>query len=1037
MIHQQLLRRAVAGRSPALVDFVESIAPRLLERFTTIPALGGSGQPQSPTALQLPEGVIRFTEEELVLFGEKNPDQSLTAHILNGLFAGLRLAERLPPEKALSDTEQRLWVLGYIVHDYTKVYGIKVPAGQLDTIRQVVRHLGEELSFDTYLPDWLDYLDDIVFLAQNTQKVEGANLNLRDYRLKARIRRLDVLRLLSSYADVLVHIKSPSEVMLPAADGRNRAENLRETLADLFGADRAPRLAYHKLAEVRGLLSNLINNAVMTELKQQGYEPYLFFPNGVVYLADPGIEANVEARTVADRVWGRVLEIVSESESFGIKPWTTGLLVSSGLYEMAGLAGVLNAGLRRVMRLTTNNSPARLYGFFTGQSENDLKKALDGDMEQVKAEQEKLIRAEGIPADERVHKLGEFLGMVYRTVRDQFKKAPDIQPVLLDILGLEWQVEEIQPEGGKRRGGAKRVRLIEGDQTREGFWEKGGVYFGWFYAAARYVQAHPGLDDAGIEDTMRNISERVLTWVEEAGLEAKADKGLDEAIKEYAAAQVEVSGLKLDADRDMRAVFAQELNQYMTAKAEYKPVCSMCSAQYEATGQEATEVPFGPQSYTNKHPLGWSKVVRGICPVCRIELILRLIRQGVPSGKYLEEAKPVWFFLYPTYFFTPETASVVWYFVSQFQTLNVFGLRDWLRQSGFSLNAFLNYEEFLVAEEDLPRTLRISRSRPPKYTECDHAGFFFFPVEPIVKRRPGRGPKSTDTDSWAVPALLAVGIPLLLDVKAVVTPSFVPLFQSGADFREMTVLDGPHSFMGHVWERDRFRVDELEEALIKLLELYDLHLDVFAEGYDPHWPQINAVAKDVATDPFYIFSYYERKERTRGARQRKKGGQPTFKGISSQDLERYLEIYHMLGGEINMGIIGKLVDAYAAFYRARKLDSAYGILRPLGTAMDVIVKSDPHTERDDLLLLVTGAVHDDIDRVRADQAEGWIPLKTEEPEQKWFPLLRQKIEEFGQMCVDDLFYSYCQGDRAVLRERMNRLRSAARFYYLQNYGYQK
>jgi len=137
-----------------------------------------------------------------------------------------------------------------------------------------------------------------------------------------------------------------------------------------------------------------------------------------------------------------------------------------------------------------------------------------------------------------------------------------------------------------------------------------------------------------------------------------------------------------------------------------------------------------------------------------------------------------------------------------------------------------------------------------------------------------------------------------------------------------------------------------------------------------------------------------------------------------------------------MGIIGKLVDAYASFYRARKLDAAYGVLRPLGTAMDVIVKSDPRTERDDLLVLVAGAVNDDIDRVRVNQAEGWIPLKTEEPEQRWFPLLRQKIEGFAQLCVDELFYGYCQGDRAVLRERLNRLRSAARFYYLQKYGYQ-
>jgi len=1027
MIHQQLLRRAVAGRSPALVDFVEALAPRLLERFTTIPALGGSGRPQLLADLQLPEGVFRFTEEELALFGEKNPDQSLTAHILNGLFAGLRIAEWLPSEKALSDAEQRLWVLGYVVHDYTKVYGIKVAPGQLDTIRQVVRHLGEELGFDAYLPEWLDYLDDIVFLAQNTQKVEGANLNLRDYRLKTPIRRLDVLRLLSSYADVLVHIKSPSEVMLPASDGRNRAENLRETLADLFGADRAPRLAYHKLAEVRGLLSNLISNAILTELKQQGCEPYLFFPNGVVYLADPGAEAKAEAQTVADGVWERILEIVGESESFGIKPWTTGLLVSSGLYEMAGLGGVLNAGRRRVMRLTSNKSPVRLYGFFTGQSENDLKKALGGDMEQVKAEQEKLIQAQGIPADERVHKLGEFLGMVYRTVRDQFKKAPDIQPVLFDALGLEWRVEEVRLEGKKRRGEAKRVRLIEGDQTYEGFWEKGGVYFGWFYAAARYVRSHPGLDDVGVEDTIQSISERVLIWVEEAGLEARAGKGLDEAIKGYVAAQIEVDGLRLDADGDIRKAFVLELNQYIMAKAERKRLCSMCSSPYEAVGQEATEVPFINQQYSNKNPLDVAMLIRGVCPVCRIEMILRLVQQEGVS----ERRKPVQLYLYPTYFFTLETERVAKAFLTEMRDLDLFALRRHLRSEGFSLGAFLCFDGFL-GDDGHPRR----GVRTPSYREDEPAGLVFGSLTPL-------GRKPTDTDAWIIPALLSVGIPLLLDVKVVVTPSFVPLFPSGADFREMAVLDGPYAFTHYVWGRDRFRVDELEEALIKLLELYDLHLDVFAERYDPHWPQVNAVAKDVATDPLYVFSYYERKERSGRARQRKKGGQqPTFKGVSSQDLERYLEIYHVLGGEIDMGIVGKLVDAYATFYRAdwKKLDSAYAVLRPLGTAMDVIVKSAPSTQSNDLLLLVAGAVNDDQDRVRAGQAEGWDPIVTDKslgsyPER--LALSRKRIEEFGRLCVDDLFYGYCQGDRAVLRERLNRLRSAARFYYLQNYGYQK
>jgi len=982
MIHQELLRRAVVGRPPALVDFVEVLAPRLLERFSTIPALGGSGRPQPLTDPRLPEGLSRFTEEELALFGEKNPDQSLTAHILNGLFAGLRMAERLPAEKALSDAEQRLWVLGYIVHDYTKVYGIKVPAGQLATIRQVVCRLGEDLGFDAYLSDWLDYLDDIVFLAQNTQKMEGANLNLRDYRLKTRTRRLDALRLLASYADVLVHIKSPSEVMLRAADGRNRAENLRKTLTDLFGTGRDPRLTYHKLTDVRGLLSNLINNAIMTKLKQQGHEPYLFFPEGVV--------------------WQRVLEIVGESETFGVRRAGTGFIPSSALYELTGLEGVLAAGRRKAMDITSSKAAARLYGFFTGESESDLKRHIGDDVEQVQEEQERTVNEQSLPFDVRVDQLGEFLTMVYRMVRKNYKRSPDVRPVLLDALSLEGQVT---PE--------------------ETVQQKGGTYFGWFYTASRYMQLHPGLDDVGVEDTMCDVSERVLVWVKENELETKTDMGMDEAVKEYLAAQIEVNGQRTDSNGDTRITFVQELNRYMTAKAERKRLCSICSSPHEAVEQEATEVPFVNQQYSNKNPLDVSMLIRGICPICRIELILRLVQQEGLS----EKRKPIQIYLYPTYFFTLESEWVAKSFLMEMKDLNLFALRQHLRTEGFSLKAFLHFDGFLSNGSRRRRGVRT-----PTYQEDEPVGLVFSSLTPL-------GRKPTDTDAWIIPALLAVGIPLLLDVKAVVTPSFVPLYPSAADFRETAILDSPHTFISHIWGRDRFRVDELEEGLLKLLELYDLHLDVFAEGYDPHWAQLNAVVKDMATDPYYAFSYYERKERSGRARRRKskrgkKGGrQPTFKGISNQDLERYLEIFHVLGGETDMGIIGKLVDAYATFYRAQKLDAAYGVLRPLGSAMDVIVKSDPYTDRGDLLLLVAGAVNDDIDRVRADQAEGWIPLKTEEPGQQWFPLLRQKIEEFSRLCVDDLFYGYCKGDRAVLRERLNRLRSAARFYYLQNYGY--
>ena len=188
-------------------------------------------------------------------------------------------------------------------------------------------------------------------------------------------------------------------------------------------------------------------------------------------------------------------------------------------------------------------------------------------------------------------------------------------------------------------------------------------------------------------------------------------------------------------------------------------------------------------------------------------------------------------------------------FPVEMDDLNLFALRQHLRKEGFSLGAFLRFEGFLGDGSGPRRGVRT-----PAYREYEPAGLVFGSLTPL-------GQKPTDTDAWIIPALLAIGIPLLLDVKVVASSSFVPIFSSGADFRETAVLDGPHAFINRIWGRDRFRVDELEHSLLRLLNLYDLHLDVFGEGRKPHWPLINQVTQDVVTDPYAVFGYYERKPR--------------------------------------------------------------------------------------------------------------------------------------------------------------------------------
>jgi CRISPR-associated protein Csc3 len=989
---------------------VETVAPRILERFAAVPALGGSGRPAGITDLNLPMGLEYYTEEQLRRFSEKLTDQSMVTHILNGIFAAFRLAEKVPAERALSELEKRLWLLGYVAHDYTKVFCIRTEAGDLPRIRKVVTCLGEALNFSGLLPDWQRYMDDIVFLAQNTQTKEGANLNLRDFNdLRTPVRRLEnPLRMLSSIADILVHITSPSEILISPQGSHHTAENLKEKLNLLFGAERAPRLAYHKLTEVRGLLSNIINNAVMEALKVRGYEDFLYFPNGLVYLSW-STDTDWDSEVVTKAVWEKIVETVTESESFGVRRAGTGFIPSSALMELIGLEGLLIVGRQKATGLRAGHASARLYGFFTGQSDNDLIKIHD-DSEVIRQLQEQLILEKGLPSDLRVDRLGEFLLFACRAIKQNFKRAPDISPALLKWLGLD---HVITPDEANR--------------------QKGGTCFGWYYVAARYMKLQMRApDDQDVEALLIRLTDQISSWVAERKLVPESTTSIARSLSTYVVRCLEIDGRRLFSTDDTVG-FRQELEGYVYAKRKHRPLCSLCSSPFDAVLQEATEVPFIQQQYTGRNPLGEPILIRGICPVCRIEMILRRVKMKAIN----EDGKALHLYLYPTYFFTPETARVVRYFIQDLQDLNVIpcwetSLIRHLRANGFTTGSLLNYDRFILQEGEEPRSLY---SGKPKYSDHDAAGLFFFALRP-----PKRGKRNlTDADAWALPAFYGLALPLLLNIKVAVTASFLPIYSTGADFKETAILDGPETFVWHILGRERFRVDETVSAIFRLLALYDLHLDVFAERSDEHWPQLGAVARDVATDLYYVFHYYNQKgRRTQSARRKKKGdsGRPIMEGIPEWDVELYWRIYQMLGGETGMGVIGQVVHSYHQFYEAEDLRSAYGVLKPLDLAMDATIGSDPKTERDDLALIIAGAVNDLMTRIRDKRADGrdpiWRDTNLSVPER--LSKSQRLIETFTDDFLDKLFQGYCNGDRATLRERANRIRSAGHFYYLRNYG---
>jgi CRISPR-associated protein Csc3 len=1054
MIHQELLRRAVVNRHPIMQQFVETLAPQVLIAFSRIPALGGSGgKLPGERDPMLPPEAVEYTDQERQRFAS-NPDQSLAAHLFNGIFAGAHMAEILPPEKQLRDLEWQVWILGFIVHDYTKVHGIKIDAGRIPSIRNIVADMGDRLRFDVFLPDWKQYLDDVVFLAQNTQTVQGANLNWSLFpNLQLRERRLFILRDLAAFADVLVHITRPSDVVERDSRGRNTAQNLRTKLGVLFGAGQIPRLTYHQLTDVRGLLSNVINNALMRALEQQGCQPYLFFPDGVVYIVTTDQPANLETATLIDALWsevGATLAGVDENESQPEDDTNVGetetiegglrinrtkdyMKVPPVLYELLSPGMLLLAGRQAAMRIRTPLAAERLGAEISDQRGIDSARLSAKEKKEMFAELgTTFMQDQGLSTDARVDQLAEFLGFIWRRMlRHWFPKSDWATRLLLDILELN---EEISLE----RAEAARS----------------GTPTGWFYVAARYIQTH-SLEPDQLEKEMEAIGEKVLHFLDQHGHKPSTDGRFQTAFYDYVESVLTVDGQTLATITTLSNRFTLELQQYTERKASNKVVCSLCSSPYEARQQDKSEVIFKPQQYSNKTRLDTSTVVRGICPICAIEMMLRQVQQGMRAGSSQDE-KPVTLFLYPTYFFTAETAQVIHNFVNLLRDLHMPDLIfNHLGRNGFTLDVLAMYENFVALDPADPSLIRRSL-QTPTFSERDPASLFFFSFRAPIKKE-----KLTDTDAWIEPIFYALALPLLLDIKVVASTSFIPIYKSGAEFQSTVILDGPHSFTQYVLDYRDIRIDHIEPSLWRLLRLYELHLDVFKKSgsgkrEDLHWGMLNAVAKDIATDPYYVFSYYDRKQRKpkeendqnknkkRGKNKAKANAQPETSssgGIPPYMVDRYIAIYTQLGGETDMGFIEKLVDDYAQFYRAdsKHLDSAYTILRPLGTAIDVTKNSSPDTEEDDLLLLIAGTINDEMGRVRHDPATSggfdpiWFDKSRGSPSER-LNLSMQAIHAFTSDFIKYLFNGYCKGNRGILRERANRIRSAAHFYYLANYA---
>ncbi|GEM_PF-211044 len=1053
----KLLREAIQAQNPddrVMSDFAEYVLPNLLRVAIGVTAKGGKYFDELDRKNEA-EGKDRVRRDNA-------GDQSLNTHLLNGLFPANLIEQRLEKldstvRRVVRELERRMVIAGFILHDFEKFPDVPADCRKLplEQHRQIIDEKVRQLGLDRFInadePEaYREYLDDLLCVAYNAQRRWDTNWNFSEFGLNPvlRDRTLRTLSDLTCLADSLASIiKHPQD-----------AENTRlnELIHSL--SDGQLKFTYHSIAENRGVLTNVVNNALMEahiSLNTDDftyYEPLLYLPTGVIYLARRD-SPSVQIEDLPKRVVSKIKEFCASQlrlRQTGFGRDGKGMKYAEYYNLFFDGSDLMQVALSATLRILnpTKNSVAK------SRSDN-----------LIKFQQQDVLSADysfNFDDDIRIDQIAEFGDLISRkiwgerverieTERKKNKKLPELPHLdIVEEIANFWNLSEYLPPIRE----IQRINESLKEHKLKG--NTGGVPYEWYYLAAKYLESHPGLSPEDLRQICEEAIAQISQLIKPIVSQYELPDGWDD-LRLWVKRVVMLPGKATSATASAE-VFLQELSGYQLAKKQGRGrqlICSISHSAYTVKEQMESAVLFTPQVYTNKQMLGGSNAKRNISSIAGVEMMLRqiLMNQTQAVGKRFEDGKYRYLYFYPTYYFTPETNKFLQKAYSgiaqtRFDTSirNHFISKD--LEANLERDRYQTVDAFLI-DEDLER----KKNLPEKDREFkrDRTFKLFYPDDQpltfyFMALPPGKDP--TDTESWVMPAWLAFAFPMILDVKTVVSESPIPPFNDGAEFEESVFLDSAPQAFRVLLGRDRFRLDYILDGwkdangikhpapLNVLTAAYAIHLDVNAKqgkgGYDANWGRLAELARDFKTSPLYVFSYLKAFTRNQ------KVDAPSITKIRlyAYDLypcfDPYVEYLEELRVDKQSPIHHpkKLTELYRKFYRAKstkgKLTKANAILKPIDEAADVILKAEFSSCRGETLVdYVAARLFSLMNRVHSSTAEGRWVFKNSERDQE-----REAILDFARYFVLEVFEGTFKGDRAHLAGRqLNLIRDTSEFLY--------
>ncbi len=963
-----LLKTAIARYWPddaVMHDFSEMVLPYVVDVMASFSAKGGQ--------------FATDKAEEGSDTAHYRRDQSMRAHILNGLLASLNIL-RLAVEagnsiaQSIDDYGWRLLIATYILHDYTKLLGpelhdaIGTPSAEnMPMIRREIIQWTEAFNLPMFFHQGGHelHLPDLIFAIHNTQ-VKWGTMPAR--LLAANVTDRQQVRMVANFSRIADLLAYGTFLEFTTLDRINTI--LTETLGE-----RPFDLTAHRVTQVTGILTAYIHNAVIEAMQEHGHEPILFAPNGVIY-ASPRDARIPEIGTIADAAIDRVQHAALQgihrlaitTNPVGLSWGTQGLKIAPFIEDLLAPVQILELVWRHLTRRLHDSRPVKPPALKVYKR---LKKGTDSGW--FSAEQvEPLVEH----IDRRAEAIGDWLAFAI-TLPDPIGE----QAVEIIITTLGFAMDDVQS-------------VIDIAQ-------KGGVHYWSALVAATFIAQHPTFSPEQVGDY---IKDQIFPQLQNELSHYPSGGMLLESLRVYIQQSISLP------QREMAEVerFAAEFDRYNLAKVDRQRGVydTLYNLPDSVEQQQDATLPYMPTPYSQRLPLGKGDSLksgwrRGISSIGVVNMLLMQLALRDPFPFEAHKSKMV--FLYPVYYFTPETGDVLLNILRRLRTFNIAG---WLRhtQSGLDLDT----RKAAHYHDVLDKPTRFTSIKPMAYPAV------IAPTLAQISFDSGKS-KITDIESWVNPVIVSLILATVVDVKIAVSESPVPLYQAGTGFDETVIFDALHPAYADLIGR-AIKVDSVLGALERMTVMLAIMQDAY--GYD--FGRLADIGRQLSEEPATVFIYYRRLSERRK------------RDPHVDDARRYLQYAAILERTAHkqqrsdtVNHARELVTRYRRFYRAYYPLKTSTILRPIQESAKIILASDAaHSAPDMLVETICGKLIQIDIAISNNQAKGYHPKGSK------YQDLHAAMRDFAEYFVYTYFIEGLKGRTSLLRgTQFNLLRLACDAVY--------